>query len=334
MSIILLIVVLLIGVSIFINGLTDAPNALAAVISTRVLNPKAAIVIGMIFNLLGVFLLGSAVAMTMANIVTIGTGRDALVTLGGVQLSVIIWALVAWRYGIPTSGTHALIAALMGAGISINGVSALNMNSINKVIIGMAISSFVGFALSLLTTKFIEFSCKNVKRRVANKFFSLGQIISVSLMTFSNGAQDGQKYMGILYLALVIGGIYPANMSGNIKIPIWIMMFCAFLMTVGISAGGYRIIKKMGMEMVHLEKYQGFAAEVVASGSMIVSTLFGIPMSSTNIKGASMMGAGASKGINKVKWNVAKEMILAWVLTFPICMILGFVFSTLSRRIL
>ncbi|MDD4402461.1 MAG: inorganic phosphate transporter, partial [Desulfitobacteriaceae bacterium] len=132
---------------------------------------------------------------------------------------------------------------------------------------------------------------------------------------------------------LIIGGIYPDNMSENIVIPVWIKMFCALLMAVGMSVGGYRIIKKMGMEMVNLEKYQGFAAEVVASGSMIVSTLFGIPLSSTHVKGTAMMGAGASKGINKVKWQVAKEIILAWLFTLPICTVLGYIFSMLFRWI-
>ena len=334
MSIILIIVILLIGVSIFINGWTDASNAIATVISTRVLSPKAAIVVAMIFNLLGVFFLGSAVAVTMANIVAIGTGRDALITVGAVQLSVIIWAIMAWRYGIPTSGTHALIAALMGAGISINGIAALNVNLIVKVVIGIFASSAAGFILSFLVTRLIEITCQDIKRRAVNKFFSRGQIVSVALITFSNGAQDGQKFMGMVYFALVAGGVYLQQISANIIIPFWIKLFCAFLMTVGISAGGYRIIKKMGMEMVHLEKYQGFAAEIVASGSMIVSTLLGIPVSSTNIKGSSMMGAGAARGINKVNWNVAKEMILAWVLTFPICMALGYLLSAILREIL
>lgn len=333
MSIILVIVVLLIGGATLINGLTDAPNNLAAVISTRVLKPKVALMIGVIFNTIGVFFLGSAVAMTMANMVTIGTGRDALITLGAVQLSVVIWAGAAWRYGIPTSSTHALIAALMGAGISFNGIAAINADSIKKVLIGMVIASVVGFSISLLTTRLIVFSCRNIKRRVADTFFSYGQIVSVTLMTLSNGAQDGQKFMGVIYFALVIGGIYPEIMSNDIVIPVWIKIFCAVFMGTGISVGGYRIIKKMGMEMVNLEKYQGFAAEVVASGSMIVSTLFGIPLSSTHVKGTAMMGAGASKGIGKVNWNVAKEVILAWVFTFPICIALGYVFSILFRWI-
>ena len=333
MSVILAVVVLIVGMSILIISWTDAPNTTATVISTRVLHPKAAIAVGVLFNLFGVFLLGSAVAATMANIAVIGTGREALVALGAVQLSVIIWLSTAWRYGIPTSGTHAMIAALMGAGISYDGFNALNGNSIYKVLLGMFISSIAGFMLSFFTTKLIAFFCENIRRRTANRYFSYGQIMSVSLLALSNGAQDGQTFMGILYFALVVGGVYPEVISGNIEIPLWVMVFCATLMSVGISFGGYRIIKKMGMEMVQLEKYQGFAVEIVAAGSMIASTLLGIPMSSTNLKGAAMMGAGASKGLKRVNWSVAKEMIFAWLLTFPVCMALGYIFSMIVRRI-
>lgn len=334
MSPILVIVILLVCGSIFVNGWTDAPNAIATVVSTRVLSARSAIILGAVFNFLGVFLMGSAVAQTTANIVSIGTGKEALVTLGAAQLSIIIWAVSAWRYGIPTSESHALIAGLMGAGMSLNGVDAFNWDSLKKVIIGLVISSIVGFVLGILGSKTIASLFYNAKRKAANKFFSKGQIASASLMAFSHGAQDGQKFMGVLYLALVIGGIYPENISGNIKLPIWMMVLCSVLMAAGTSIGGYRIIKTMGIDMVSLEKYQGFAAEVVASGSMLAATFMGIPLSTTNTKASAMMGAGASRGVKKVNWGVARQMVTAWVLTFPACLILGYVFATVFRAIL
>jgi len=333
MYLILGFVIILVCCSIFVNGWTDAPNAIATVVSTRVLSPRAAIILGAVFNLLGVLLMGSAVATTTASIVTIGTGKEALVTLAAAQLSIIIWAVSAWRYGIPTSESHALIAGLMGAGISLNGLNAFNWDSFKKVLIGLAISSIVGFGAGILATKLVEFLFKNVRRSTANKFFSRGQILSAAMMAFSHGAQDGQKFMGVLCLALVVGGVYQLDPSGNIDIPIWIMLLCSLLMALGTSIGGFRIIKTMGMDMVRLQKYQGFAAELVASGSMIAATVFGIPLSTTNTKGTAMMGAGASKGINKVNWDVAKEMIIAWILTFPACTVLGYVFATIFRMI-
>lgn len=333
MLVILILVIILVCASVFVNGWTDAPNAIATVISTRVLRPKAAIILGAVFNFIGVFVMGSAVATTTASIVTIGTGTDALITLGAAQLSIILWAVSAWRYGIPTSESHALIAGLMGAGMSLYGVESFNWNSLNKVLIGLLISSVIGFAAGLISTRLIEYLFRGFKRRSINKFFARGQIVSAALMAFSHGAQDGQKFMGVLYLVLVVGGVYSYNGSGNMVLPVWIMLLCSVLMVIGTSAGGYRIIKTMGMDMVSLEKYQGFSAELVASGSMIAATLFGIPLSTTNTKATAMMGAGASKGINAVNWGIAKEMIAAWVLTFPCCTLLGYVFAVGFRTL-
>lgn len=335
MTFALFLVIVLVCASIFVNGWTDAPNAIATVISTRVLSPKSAVALGAVFNLIGIFVMGSAVATTTAKIVDIGLGNDALITLGAAQLAIVSWSVSAWRFGIPTSESHALIAGLMGAGISLNGVKAFQWESFRLVLVGLVISTIVGFGLGLLSTKLLEISFKNANRRRVNKFFTIGQIISASLMAFSHGAQDGQKFMGVFYLALTIGlpAIYTTQLGTAIAIPFWIMLLTAVIMCVGTSVGGYRIIKTMGMDMVRLEKYQGFAAEIVASGSMIAATLFGVPLSTTNTKATAMMGAGAAKGIDAVNWSIAKEMVIAWVLTFPACLILGYTFSSIFRMI-
>ncbi|MHB1483268.1 MAG: inorganic phosphate transporter [Saccharofermentanales bacterium] len=335
MTFALFLVIVLVCASIFVNGWTDAPNAIATVISTRVLSPKSAVALGAVFNLIGIFLMGSAVASTTAKIVDIGLGNDALVTLGAAQLAIVCWSVSAWKFGIPTSESHALIAGLMGAGISLNGVKAFQWESFRLVLVGLVISTVVGFGLGLLSTKLLEISFKNANRRRVNKFFTIGQIVSASLMAFSHGAQDGQKFMGVFYLALTIGlpAVYTTQLGAAISIPFWIMLLTAVIMGIGTSVGGYRIIKTMGMDMVRLEKYQGFAAEIVASGSMIAATLFGIPLSTTNTKATAMMGAGAAKGIDAVNWSIAKEMVIAWVLTFPACLILGYTFSSVFRMI-
>ncbi|MPM38820.1 hypothetical protein SDC9_85450 [bioreactor metagenome] len=152
-------------------------------------------------------------------------------------------------------------------------------------------------------------------------------------MAISHGAQDGQKFMGVLFLALTIGGVYQMPADGVMDIPFWIMLLCSLIMAVGTSVGGLRIIKAMGMDMVKLEKYQGFAAEMVASGSMLAATYFGIPLSTTNTKATAMMGAAAAKGMNRVNWRIAQDMVLAWVLTFPACLALGYLFATVFRQI-
>lgn len=321
----LAIVMLLVCASVFVNGWTDAPNAIATVVSTRVLSPKAAVLLATVFNLLGVFMMGTAVANTTAKVVSIGTGQDALITLAAAQLSIVIWSVSAWRYGIPTSESHALIAGLMGAGISLKGFDAFNWNEFKKVLIGLVVATVLGFISGLLATKGIIFAFKNTNRRKANTFFSWGQIASAGLMAFSHGAQDGQKFMGVFALALVVGGVYPP--SESLVIPLWIMLLCSLLMAVGTSIGGYKIIKTMGMDMVKLEKYQGFAAELGASACMIGATVFGIPLSTTNAKGTAIMGAGAARRLSNVNWNIVKEMLFAWALTFPACLALGFIMA-------
>ncbi|NLM73853.1 MAG: inorganic phosphate transporter [Clostridiaceae bacterium] len=315
-------VLLLVCASVFVNGWTDAPNAIATVVSTRVLSPKAAIILATIFNLAGVFMMGTAVANTTANIISIGTGRDALVTLAAAQLSIVVWAVSAWRFGIPTSESHALIAGLMGAGISFKGIEAFNWEEFKKVLIGLGVATVLGFIAGYFFTKLIVILFRRANRRKSNAFFSWGQVASAASMAFNHGAQDGQKFMGVFALALTVGGIFPY--SDSLVIPAWVKLLVALLMAVGTSIGGYRIIKTMGMDMVRLEKYQGFAAEVGASACMTGATLLGIPLSTTNAKGTAMMGAGAARRFSDVNWGIVKEMLIAWALTFPACLLLGY----------
>ena len=328
MSFSLVVVFFLVCASVFVNGWTDSPNAIATVVSTRVLKPKTAIAMAAVFNLLGVFLMGNAVAKTMGELVDIGQGSDALVALGAAQLAIVLWSTAAWRFGIPTSESHALIAGLMGAGISFNGAESFKMESLMKVVYGLVISSVVGFVLGYIATKLVEFTFYNANRRRANRFFSGGQIVSAMLLAFSHGAQDGQKFVGVMNLALAIGGYATLG-----KIQPFTMVMVSFIMALGTSVGGYRIIKTMGMDMVKLKKHQGFAAEVVASVSMLVATRLGIPLSTTNTKATAMMGAGASKSIGAVNWGIAREMLMAWVLTFPACTLLGYLFASFFRMI-
>jgi len=318
----LTVVILLVCASIFVNGWTDAPNAIATVVSTRVLSPKAAVLLASVFNLIGVVMMGTAVANTTAKIVEIGTGQDALITLAAAQLSIVIWAVSAWRYGIPTSESHALVAGLMGAGISFKGLEAFNWNEFKKVLIGLVVATILGFISGFFMTRVVAFLFKGVNHSKANRFFSWGQVVSASLMALSHGAQDGQKFMGVFALALVVGGIYPP--SENLVIPLWIMLLCSALMAIGTSIGGYKIIKTMGMDMVKIEKYQGFSAEIGASACMLGATVLGIPLSTTNAKASAIMGAAAARRISNVNWNVVKEMFVAWGLTFPACLILGY----------
>lgn len=332
MGIGLIIVIILVCASIFVNGWTDAPNAITTVVSTRVLSPRAAVGLAAIFNLLGVLLMGSAVAETISGIIqNPQPGNDILVTLAAAQIAIVAWALGAWRFGIPTSESHALVAGLTGAALAGGGLSSVSWEAWQKVLIGMGVSSVLGFASGWLVTLGVSKAFGRMNRRRANKFFSYGQVVSASAMAFSHGAQDGQKFMGVLAFALTMGGVLPN--TGTFTIPTWIMIGCSVLMAVGTSIGGYRIIKTMGMDMVKIEKYQGFSAEVAASACMIGSTLLGIPLSTTNTKGTALMGAAAARRLSNVNWGIVKEMLLAWVLTFPACGLIGYLMALLLHAI-
>ena len=328
MNLALFFALILVCASIFVNGWTDAPNAIATVVSTRVLSPRAAIVLATIFNLVGIMCFGSAVASTIANLVDVGTGNNPLIAICAAQLSIVIWSVSAWKFGIPTSESHALIAGLMGSGIAYNGLSAFKVNEFNKVLWGIVISTFVGFFAAYIVTKIVGFLFRRVKRAKANKIFSIGQIFSAALMATSHGAQDGQKFMGVFVLVILLANNQP--IPSTVHIDYWIMFLCSIVMAIGTSIGGYRIIKTMGVDMVKLEKYQGFSAEIVASLCMLITTVkSGIPLSTTNTKGTAMMGAGAARRFSDVNWGIAKEMVIAWILTFPACLILGYAMTKL-----
>ena len=317
----LLTVLLTLGV-VLVNGWTDAPNAIATCVSTRAMKPKAAIMMAAVLNFLGVLvmtLINSKVAFTIYNMVDFGeeTG-DALLALCAAMFAIVVWATAAWWFGIPTSESHALIAGISGAAIAINGgLEGINGSEWVKVIYGLVLSTLLGFALGWATVKLTELIFRNADRRKANKFFGGAQIAGGAAMAFMHGAQDGQKFIGVFLLGLMLAG---GNASGAaVATPLWLMILVSVVMTLGTSIGGYRIIKAVGMDMVKLEKYQGFSADMAAAICLLLSSLTGVPVSTTHTKTTAIMGVGAAKRLSSVNWGIVKEMVLAWVLTFPGC---------------
>lgn len=321
---------------ILVNGWTDAPNAIATCVSTRSMSPKAAILMAAVFNFLGVFfmtLVNTTVAQTIYNMVDFsGNPSEALTALCAALFAIVVWATAAWAFGIPTSESHALIAGISGAAIALHGgLSGINGAEWVKVLYGLLLSTFLGFAMGWLTVKTVELICKRIDRRKTLVFFKNGQIAGAASMAFMHGAQDGQKFIGVFLLGIFLS-------QGNDKvtqfvIPIWLMALCSLVMAIGTSIGGYRIIKAVGMDMVKLEKYQGFSADLAGAGCLLVSSLTGIPVSTTHTKTAAIMGVGASKRLSNVNWGVVKEMVLTWVLTFPGCGLIGFLMAKLFMRI-
>ena len=317
---------------ILVNGWTDAPNAIATCVSTRAMRPRPAIIMAAIFNFLGVLvmtLINKKVAETIYNMVDFGgDAHEALVALCAAMVAIVTWATAAWKFGIPTSESHALIAGLSGAAIALhNGMSGINGGEWLKVVYGLMLSTLLGFVLGFIVAKLVALLFRHAERRRANKGFRAAQIGGAAAMAFMHGAQDGQKFIGVFLLGMALSS-GQAEM-GTVEIPIWLMALCAIVMGLGTSIGGLRIIKSVGMDMVKLDVHQGFSADLAAAGCLLLSSVTGIPVSTTHTKTTAIMGVGAARRLKSVNWSVVREMVLTWVLTFPGCGLVGFLMAKL-----
>ena len=324
-------VLLTLGV-IFVNGWTDAPNAIATCIGTRSMGVRSAIITSAIFNFLGVLImthLNSAVASTISNMVDFGGNtHEALIALCAALFSIVVYSVTASFFGIPTSESHSLIAGLTGAAIAIqNGVGGVNMDEWIKVLYGLVLSLALGFVIGYLVCKLLTVLCARMDRRKTNGFFQGAQIFGAAAMSFMHGAQDGQKFIGVLFLGVAFCN-GQSSVSG-VVIPVWLMLLCSTVMGLGTSVGGEKIIKSVGMDMVRLEKYQGFAADLSAAFCLLLSSLFGIPVSTTHTKTSAIMGVGAVKRLSAINYGVVKDMMLTWVFTFPGCGLISFAMAKL-----
>lgn len=320
---------------IMVNGWTDAPNAIATCVSTRSMSVQAAVFMAAIFNFLGLFLMtmiNSKVAQTIYNMVNFGGTNDALIALCASLFAIVIWATAAWWFGIPTSESHALIAGITGAAIALhNGFSGINGSEWVKVLYGLVFSTFLGFAMGGIIVRITELIFRPMSRSKANVFFKNAQIVGGAAMSFMHGAQDGQKFMGVFMLVIFLAD-GRADVS-TFQIPVWMILLCSAIMGLGTSIGGYRIIKSVGMDMCKLEKYQGFSADMAAASCLFISSMTGIPVSTTHTKTAAIMGVGAAKRLSSVNWGIVSEMVMTWILTFPGCGLIGFLMVKLFMAI-
>lgn len=322
-------VLLTLGV-IFVNGWTDAPNAIATAVTTRSINIRPAIIMSAVFNFFGVLLMtmiNSSVASTISNMVDFGTDTQmAFVALCAALFSIVVYSVGASIFGIPTSESHSLIAGLTGAALAVQGgLDGVNGQEWIKVIYGLVLSLALGFALGWGICKALTIICANMDRRRTNKAFKYAQIFGAAAMSFMHGAQDGQKFIGVLLLGVAFCNGQPDLV--NAAIPIWLMMLCSITMGVGTSVGGEKIIKSVGMDMVKLETFQGFSADLAGAACILLSTLTGIPVSTTHTKTSAIMGVGAVKRLSAINFSVVKDMMLTWVFTFPGCGLISFVMA-------
>lgn len=320
---------------VFVNGLTDAPNAVSTVIVTRCMSLKSALLMSAVFNFIGVYVMSeinNSVMLTVVNTVNFGNDTySSAVALCASLFSIVLWAVLSWYFGIPTSESHALIAGLTGSAIAINGgFSGINVSEWMKAVNGLFSSCFLGFVTGFVICRLITVFFRNIKRKYTEAVFKRGQIFAAATMSFMHGAQDGQKFAAVLMLC---SSFSDSGEAEKLDVSQLIILICSVFMAFGTLTGGKKIIKSIGMDMVKLEKYQGFSADIGASVALLVSTVFGYPVSTTHAKTTAMMGAGMARNRRSLNTAVIKDIILTWVLTFPGCSLIGFVFTKIFLKL-
>ena len=327
----------------YINGFHDAANAIATVVSTKVLTPRQAIMMAAFFNLLGA-MMGTAVAKTIGSGL-VDANAATMPTILAALISAIIWGLFTWWLGLPSSSSHALVGGLCGAAIATaqGNWGVLHWNEVidgkhiglwPKIVMPMLLSPLIGFVGGAVLMLILYAALKRATPHFVNKYFGKLQLVSASWMGFSHGTNDAQKTMGIIALALFTGtqaGVFndlPAWLAflrtPTFEVHRWVMITCALVMAAGTAGGGWRIIKTMGHKMVKLQPVHGFAAETTAAAIIGVASHIGIPLSTTHVISTSIMGVGATKRLSAVKWGVVSRIVWAWVLTLPITGLIGY----------
>jgi inorganic phosphate transporter, PiT family len=298
----------------YVNGFHDTANAIATSVSTRALRPEHAILMSATANFLGA-LTGTAVAVTISSgLATTPDGPEGQVIVAAALIGAIAWNLITWRMGIPSSSSHALIGGLLGAVLVAEGMAAINVAGVrDKVLVPLVLSPVLGISIGLafMVVVFNVFRRGN-PRRINDRFRRL-QIGSAAFMAFSHGSNDAQKTMGIMTLALITAGVLPPGSP----VPLWVIVVAASAISLGTAAGGWRIIRTMGQKVVKLDPVHGFAAETTAASIILTASHFGMPVSTTHVISSAIMGVGSSDRLRAVRWGVAGDIVVAWIITLP-----------------
>lgn len=313
----------------YINGFHDTANAIATSVSTRALTPRRAVVLAACFNFLGA-LYSTGVAQTLAKDIVSPQYATSEVVIAAL-LGAIVWNLVTWYFGIPSSSSHAIIGGMIGAAAAHAGFGILHWNGLTKIVLALIFSPIAGMILGFIIMKVLFFLFKRVAPSKVNHGFRKMQILSAALLAFNHGSNDAQKSMGIITLALVAVGM---QASTNLVPPLWVKIACALAMAAGTSVGGWRIIRTMGGKIFKLEPINGFAADLSSSFVIWTATAFPglhLPVSTTHVVSGSIMGVGSAKRVSAVRWGVAQQMLMAWVVTIPTtALIAGFIYKIIS----
>jgi PiT family inorganic phosphate transporter len=305
----------------FLNGLHDAANSIATVVSTRVLRPQHAVVWAAFFNFVAFTIFGSHVAQTVGTGIISADIVDAHVVFGAL-MGAIIWNIITWALGIPSSSSHALIGGLVGAGTAKVGLSAIVWGGLAKTAAAIVLSPFSGFVLAMLLFLIVSWLFVRYTPFAVDKVFRNLQLVSASLYSIGHGGNDAQKTMGIITVLLYSQGY----LGGEFHVPFWVMIACYGMMGLGTMIGGWRIVHTMGSRITRLRPFQGFCAETGGAITLFTATWLGIPVSTTHTITGCIIGVGAARRVSSVRWSVANNIVVAWIVTIPASALIGALF--------
>jgi PiT family inorganic phosphate transporter len=314
----LTIIIFLVLVFDFINGFHDAANSIATVVSTRVLSPRVAVVWAAFFNFVAFLILGLHVANTVGKGIVKPEIVD-LTVIGSGLLAAIIWNLLTWWWGIPSSSSHTMVGGFVGAAIAKAGVGAIFIPEVLKITAFIFIAPLVGVVISVIFSIITLHICKKMSPFKVDKYFRKLQLVSSAAYSLGHGSNDAQKMMGIIFVALVSTG----HLTVNDQIPLWVVLSCHAAIALGTLSGGWRIVKTMGQRITKLHPFEGFSAETAGAVTLFGTALAGIPVSTTHTITGSIIGAGITKRLSAVRWKVTYKLIWAWVLTIPVSAVLA-----------
>lgn len=313
----------------FINGFHDAANSIATVVGTRVLKPLHAVSLAASANFIGPFVFGTAVAATVGKGIIQPEFSTVDVILAGLA-GAIVWNLITWWFGLPSSSSHALIGGLVGSAIMVGGFEAVVIGGIERVLVFMVVSPAVGFAIAAaFALALMFFLGKSMPGRV-NRVFGRLQIVSSAFFSLTHGANDGQKTMGVITALLIAGGMLQ---SESFAVPLWVIIGAAVAIALGTFFGGWRIVKTMAFKLTNLRPYQGFCAETGGGAILTTMAWMGIPVSTTHAISGAIMGAGSTKRLSAVRWGLGRRIVYAWIITIPASAALGAVFLLMIRAV-
>jgi PiT family inorganic phosphate transporter len=324
-TILTLTVILLALVFDFLNGIHDSSNVVATMISSRALPPRVALWMTALANFVGPFIFGVAVAETIGGIVD--SNAISLQVLVAALGSAIVWNLLTWYLGFPSSSSHALVGGMMGAVLIAAGWQAINMDELKKIVVALFTSPFIGFIFGYLILRLILLLSWNASPRI-NSFFRRGQIFTALGLALSHGTNDAQKTMGIITLALVIGGFLD-----SFVVPQWVIVMCATMIALGTMLGGWRLIRTLGGKFFKIRPVDGFSSQLASATVILAASLVGGPVSTTQVVSSSIMGVGAAERVNKVRWGVAQEIAMAWLFTIPMTALMAAVIYWIIMKI-